>query len=376
MLTLRRYEVIYYATFLIDTVPVAEVRDPGAVPMLEIKTLEGNELVKLVRGWPVDFSKDKIAVLNEHGTEVLIDRNKIWRLEFDQSLAPFRFRNPTITRYAFAHPYAFASCPLDVEGATAGGAKRGGVFTVYPQQLLNDPVSIKRELDRFAEGHQQIKQYEIDQDFYARPEIYENETQLGMWLAVSSRYGASHDRANNFTPYLVNDFSAGPFGFQSELKTGAGPLLQTIHEEPQTQMYYRLKADYFHFTGMVDPNLLLVGQKYKWSAGRAKRPGHSRERNRVHRTGLRLRPLRPGGLPGGRLEHGRAHGRPLPGRWRRRSRASACVGRGYHWFGESDRRLRQRKTITARSSLTCCAPTSSGPPAARNATSCRCSRAA
>ena len=258
--TLRRYEIIYYATFLIDTVPIAEVRDPSQVPMLEIKTLEGNALVKLVRGWPVDFSKDKIAVLDEHGTEVLIDRARIWRLDFQTGLTPFRFSHAPTSRYAFAHPYAFSSCPLD-----QGGGKNAGVFTVYPQQLMNDPVSIKRELDRFAEGHAQVRQYEIDQDFYARPEIYENDTQLGLWLSAGSRYGASRNRSNNFTPYLVNHFSSGPFGFQSELKTGSGPLAQTIHEEAQTQFYYRLKADYFHFAGMADPNLLLVGQKYEWA---------------------------------------------------------------------------------------------------------------
>ncbi|NJM09463.1 MAG: hypothetical protein HC883_00750 [Bdellovibrionaceae bacterium] len=40
----------------------------------------------------------------------------------------------------------------------------------------------------------------------------------------------------------------------------------SIHEEAQVQSYYRMKADYFHFSGMVDPNLLLVGSRDKWSA--------------------------------------------------------------------------------------------------------------
>jgi hypothetical protein len=109
-----------------------------------------------------------------------------------------------------------------------------------------------------------VRTYESAQQFYAVPYLYTNETKLGMWLEGGDRYGSSSNRKNNFTPLLTNEFSSGPFGFQSEFRTGAGPLLQSIHEESQTQAYYRLKADYFHFTGFVDPNLLLVGGKYKW----------------------------------------------------------------------------------------------------------------
>lgn len=251
---IERYEVIYYATFLMDTVPISEVKNPQAVPLVKIKTFENGGLVDLVEGWPVDFRQDKIAILNLRGSEILIDRASIWQIDYREDSEPVRFQNQAHQSYSFAHPYAFSSCP--------DGDKKN---KLYPQQMLNDPVSIKRELDRLNEGHVQIKRYVSDQQFYPVPEIYPSETTLGLWLMTGSRYGASTTRKNNFAPFLVNQFSDGPFGFQSYFATGSGPVMQGIHEETQTQITYRMKADYFHFGAMADPNLLLVGKKFNWS---------------------------------------------------------------------------------------------------------------
>lgn len=262
IVTVERYDVIYYATFPLDVIPVTEVKNPEKVPLVEIQTFENHRLVNLVRGWPVDFSQDKIAFLDLRGSEVVIDRTSIWGVAMEQEAKTIHFAGHPSSRYEFVHPYAFSSCP----GAVTGRTTVSQTVKVYPQQLLSDPVPIKREFDRLAAGHEQVRRYESAQQFYPVPELYHNETSLGLWLEGGDRYGSSNNRKSNFTPLLINRFSSGPFGFQSEFKTGSGPILHTFHEESQTQTYYRLKADYFHFTGMIDPNLLLVGSKYKWSS--------------------------------------------------------------------------------------------------------------
>ncbi|MGZ3721596.1 MAG: hypothetical protein ACXVA9_01615 [Bdellovibrionales bacterium] len=255
----ERYDVIYYATFPLDVVPITEVKNPEDVPLVEIKTFENGDLARLVRGWPVDFSQDKIAFLDLRGSEVVIDRTSIWQVDHDSDAKEVKFTARPGSRYEFVHPYAFSSC-------TTPAVKGSTTVKVFPQQLLSDPVSIKREFDRLAAGHAQVRKYESAEQFYAIPALYSNETSLGMWLETGDRYGSSNNRKSNFTPLLTNEFSSGPFGFQSIFRSGSGPLLQSFHEEAQTQVYYRLKADYFHFSAMVDPNLLLVGSKYKWAA--------------------------------------------------------------------------------------------------------------
>jgi len=255
-----RFEIIYFATFPLDLVPMGRVTNPAAVPLVEIKTWQRNEMRTLVRGWPVDFSKDKISFLSLRGSELVIDRSSIWNVGYDRQPNEVEFASRPINSYEFIHPYAFSSCPAE---KTAGARP----VKIFPQQLLSDPVAIKRELDRLADGHEGVRQYEADQQFYAVPELYSNDTSLGLWLSSGSRYGASSNRKNNFTPLLVNDFSAGPFGFQSHFRTGSGPMPFALHEEAQTHLYYRMKADYFHMSAMVDPNLLLVGERYKWVSG-------------------------------------------------------------------------------------------------------------
>lgn len=260
VVTIERFEVISYATYPLDVVPINKVSNPDKVPLVKIETFQKGEIVELLRGWPVDFSKDKISFLSLRGSERLIERRSIWGVKFEKELTNVKFESEAqASGYDFVHPYAFASCQADT-------GKDKKTVKVYPQQLLSDPVAIKREMDRLVIGHQEVKDYESDQQFYPIPEVYGNDTALGLWLATNSRYGASKHRQNNFTPYLTNEFSSGPFGFQSEFKSGAGPILHSLHEEPQTQVFYRMKADYFHFEAMVDPSLLLVGSKYKWFA--------------------------------------------------------------------------------------------------------------
>jgi len=254
---IERFEVISYATYPLDVVPMTKVSNPQVVPLVRIMTFQKGELVELIRGWPVDFSSDKIAFLSLKGSERLIERRSIWRVEFESELKNVQFESQVQSAYDFVHPYAFSSCQSEAKGKA---------IKVFPQQLLSDPVAIKREMDRLIVGHSEVKDYESDQQFYPVPEVYGNETTLGLWLTEPSRYGASKNRQNNFTPFLVTEYSGGPFGFQREFRTGAGPILMGLHEEPQTQIFYRMKADYFHLSAFADPGLLLVGSKYKWFA--------------------------------------------------------------------------------------------------------------
>lgn len=255
----ERYEVIYHATYPLDIVPVNRVENPEAVPLVEIQTLQGDSLVTLVKGWPVDFSQDKVAFLSLKGSELVVDRSRIWKISSQRELKDVEFQSRPTARYEFAHPPVFSDCPL----STPRNA-REHVVQVVPQQVLSDTIAIKREMDRLRDGHRLMSKYERDQQFYPQPEVYANQTSLGIWLMSEARYGASSNRKNNFTPFLVNQHSSGPFGFQSEFRSGSGPIPSSIHEETQTQVYYRFKADYFHFSALVDPNLLLVGSKYKW----------------------------------------------------------------------------------------------------------------
>ena len=66
---------------------------------------------------------------------------------------------------------------------------------------------------------------------------------------------------------FINEFSDGPFGYQRRVVTGTYPIFTSIHEEPQTQFTYSLKADYVHFSFFSDFDRLVIGEgKYKWNS--------------------------------------------------------------------------------------------------------------
>lgn len=257
LLEIPRYEIIFLAYYPMDVLPIRNgvVKD---FPLLKVSTLRNHEMAELLSGWPIDFSDSKISFLTPNGRELVIDRDSIWALDFlDESTSVSSQANKSIG-YNFVHPYAFETCPVHVEGD-----KTSKPLRVLPQQILSDPVTIKKELDRLKAGHEKVRDYDRQQKFYAVPQYYANKTSLGLWWNFGARYGASSNRTN-ITPILADEYSSGPFGFQRLFKTGSAPMMFSVHEEPQTQTYYRFKADYFHTQLMLDPNLILAGSSFNW----------------------------------------------------------------------------------------------------------------
>lgn len=255
VLRIPRYEVASIAYYPVSGIAINPERVHHAHPALEIRTLQGGELVPLLMGWPVDFNQERIAFVNLEGQEVVVHRDRIWSLEYLEHL-PHRARLRSAPALDFVHPHAVGFC----NRAATGSNSRA----VFPQQFINDQVVIKRELDRLMEGHEEVREYERDQVFYPMPEIYRNGTALGLWTSHGHKHGATASRPNDFTPVLYDELSLGPFGYQHRLVTGAAPMPFSVHTEVQTQIYYRFKAAYFHASAMFDPNLLLVGSEYDW----------------------------------------------------------------------------------------------------------------
>jgi len=255
-----RYEIIYWAYYPLDMLPIQKNRGGKDLQMVRIDTLHEQNLVPLIQGWPIDFSEGKISFLTLNGGEAVVDRESIWKVSIADTPRDLNFNNQVTRKYEFTHPYSFEYCPIQYEGQLSSREKP---HRVYPQQILSDPVVIKKELDRLKKGHDGIRDYDREQSFYPVPQMYKNITSLGMWVSYPSRYGASESRTN-LTPILIDEFSSGPFGYQRQFLTGTAPIYSSIHEEPQTQIYYSFKADYFHLQAFLDPNVVLVGTKYKW----------------------------------------------------------------------------------------------------------------
>lgn len=257
---IARHEIIYFTYYSIDSFPDVKIKKSEIADIVQINTVQNNQVVKLVEGWPIDYSERDISFLTLDGHEVLISRENIWQIKIKKINKAINFTTKKNISYSFVHPYIFRLCP-----AASLKKQSSRPITVYPQQMLNDSVQIKIELDRLQKGRERIGKYNVYQQFYAVPQIYKNSTSLGYWFSYGSRYGASKSRNNNLTPILQNEFSSGIFGYQHLLLTGSAPMPYSIHEEIQTQFYYRFKADYFHMGFMLDPGVFLVPwEKYKW----------------------------------------------------------------------------------------------------------------
>ena len=256
IIKIPRHEIVSLAYYPVTQLPLTALPSRPEVPALRIETIYRDEVVDLATGWPVDYSETKIAFLLDSGKDIAIDKDSIWSLGFVDKLDTTKPR-AAAGMLEFAHPQTAGFC-------ASKSKLLGSARTVFAQQILNDRVVIKRELDRLKEGYEEIVEFDQDQKFYPVPHVYKDRTALGLWVSMFSRYGASKTRSNNFTPMLVDELHLGPFRYQHIFLSGSAPNNMLLHNEAQSQIYYRFKAAYFHASVFVDPNLVLVGTKYQW----------------------------------------------------------------------------------------------------------------
>lgn len=256
--SIDRYNIVYVASYPAGDNPIAQVKLTEEARLIVIKTVYNNEVVDLVKGWMIDSAEDQISFLTVNGTETVLDNDDIWDIELLPMEETIQFPVNGREPYRFVHPYPFMHCNNNAKHSD-------DMNQIYPQHLLEDRLLIKKELDRLNEGYERLRGYSADKVFYPKPQVYGNNARLGFWGNIGSRYGASRLRKNNFVPVISSESSDGPFGFQRILVTGNALMPSGVHEEPQMQFYYRLKADYVHFAIMVDFNRFVIGEsEYKW----------------------------------------------------------------------------------------------------------------
>ena len=251
-----RHEIVSLAYYPLSQLPLARIPTPPGFPPLRVKTRYRDQVVDLLTGWPIDYSENQVSFLLRSGKELVVDRASIWSMAYegDEGAGSGAGRAEPLV---FVHPQTSGFCAR--RGAPAAGGRE-----VFAQQILNDQIVIRRELDRLLDGYEQVLEYVQDQVFYPEPFLYRNRTMLGVWASAFSRYGASSTRSNNFTPLLVDELALGPFRYQHLFLSGAAPNDMFLHHEAQSQLFYRFKAAYFHTSVFFDPNLLLVGTRYNW----------------------------------------------------------------------------------------------------------------
>ena len=276
ILDIPRYEIIYMSYYpLGEALKVPEMKEPTESKLYTIKTLHNGEVVDLVSGWLIDHSDDRFSFLSLTGVEQVVDAEDIWDLEEGHPCrgeCPARENKPaeleashlqlSRNQYDLVHAYPFQDCNHESEHRQTEG---NSLPKLFPQYLLSDRLLIKNELDRLQEGYNRLRQFEENKKFYPVPKLYGNGTELGFWVNVGSRYGASKNRNNSFIPFIHSELSEGPFQFQRVFLTGVAPIKNGIHEEPQFQATYSMKSSYVHFDIMLDVSRFNIGQeKYKW----------------------------------------------------------------------------------------------------------------
>src|SRR5262249_25969349 len=143
--------------------------DNGDVPVLRVETLYAGRAVELATGWPIDYSETKISILLANGKDLVIDRNRIWSLHLMPHVgAPLVPAAARVQQPVFVHPQTAVFCPEE--------ERHGGGQRVFAQQILNDNIVIKRELDRIEEGYAGVVTAAEDQKFYPVPQLYPNRT--------------------------------------------------------------------------------------------------------------------------------------------------------------------------------------------------------
>jgi hypothetical protein len=248
-----RYQILSMASYPLDKFPAqAELKIPGSVPYTRLWTFNKGEKVILAEGYVLGSNSSGFQIFTLKGSEVFVSRDSLWKVEIINDGSSLIVESQAQGKYYFSHPHQ-EKCKEEKVGDA-----------LFANELISDPISIKRKFDQQMTALKLLRDYEEAQAFYAIPHIYRNSTAIGYWLPIGNRYGSSEGRASGMAPLIRNEYSKGPFSFQHLSLTGTGPIPDSIHEEPQTMIYYGFKASYLHFAAFIDPALILAGKNYQW----------------------------------------------------------------------------------------------------------------
>lgn len=257
------------ALYSVPAVSFANAINPATSNWYTFETYRDGRIVPLGTGWLIGFTKEKIAILNQHLEEQVINRDEIWGVaEIPARRGKAKNSATPDFSYVLRDPLLFAHCPL--ASLTHKGLLRTLDNTdaqqpsIIPKLTLDEPIGIKRYFDNQLEFYDQVGNYIEQASFYAVPQKFKNRTFIGTWGILGSRYANVGARQTNFLPLVEDQFSEGPFGFQRVVRSGVSPLSWGIHEEPVVQVFYGLKADYIHLDVFVDPTSIMIGRQYDW----------------------------------------------------------------------------------------------------------------
>jgi hypothetical protein len=268
IVAIPRYDV---SAITIYSVPTVEIADPGessiknAPGLFTFYTFSNGVKVPMATGWPIGYTKESIQLLSPEGKEFTVIRDRIWGVHAEDVVLSNFKRTNGARKLLLRHPIRYETCRVNHTRGT------GEALSVIAEQSLEDPVLIKRMLDHLREGYRKVEEYYERQTYYAVPQKYHNKTRLGTWTLVSSRYTNVGGRRINFLPLVEDELSEGPFSFQRVIKSGVAPILWSVQDEPNLQVFYGMKADYIHAELFVDPMLILIGNRYDWSRGQLNR---------------------------------------------------------------------------------------------------------
>jgi hypothetical protein len=264
---IERVDIIGLASYSIPSFPLrtidTESVDNAKAYAFTFSTFRNQKMMILARGWPISFADDSLVLLTADWQEQTVLRDDIWKVE---SVAKTFKVVPKIKdiessiQYKLLNPLQFGRCK---SFETAPGPHS---VAVVPHESPSEPVEIKNFLDKLQDSYKKIESYAARQKFYAVPQVFTNQAKMGTWYTLGSRYTTSGARQANLIPFVSDEKSDGPFGFQRRILSGPEPISWAIHEEPVVQVSYAMKGDYFNLHGYIDPSSILIGRKYEWSA--------------------------------------------------------------------------------------------------------------
>ena len=261
--TIPRYDIVGLTLYALPDIPIPLISNStqSDVDIMSFDTYVNGEVVPLGEGWPIDFTKDYVQIINREGADQQIQRDRIWGINSTPVRGPITFKRfkEQHSSYLLRHPLAFERC-----GKVIVGGGNMAPLAINPQNQLTDIIGIKHFFDDKKSGYAKLYAYEERQQFYPIPQYNSNQTKIGSWAILGSRYANVGARQANFLPIVQDEFSEGPFGFQRVARSGLYPILWSLHDEPVVQVFYGINADYIHLEVFFDPLLVLIGKQYEW----------------------------------------------------------------------------------------------------------------
>ena len=231
------------------TNPTPEIALNGQLKDLLREVFLSNGKTSNFLGWPIRFIEEFVVFYDLEGKTYFVETDKIYKISRPAYLEDQIKPTAKFERVHLGVGNNLPECPQ---------LSKPHENQVQPTRMISDKIRISKFLSRYQKGFADLVRFQERTRFYAKPFLYESETQMGLMYMQEQL----NQELVNGPPFYFQWSNGKPYSHQSLIVLGAKPVEWLPEVEPVFAIRTDVKSHFFNASFVGNPIAMTIGKGF------------------------------------------------------------------------------------------------------------------